>query len=92
MRRRAAPSDVAVPERLARLVSSEWPPAPLPDHASEWQREHWHRLGPVHAWINARRVWSADYGDALGNPLERLLLEFQTRRSVTRAVHASADR
>jgi len=41
----------------------------------------------VHAWIAARRVWSADHGDALGDFVERFQLEVGTRRAHYAAQH-----
>jgi hypothetical protein len=87
MKRRPQPSGALPPERLMRFVAEEWQPPTLPEHASDWQREHWHRLGPVHAWINARRIWSADHGDVLGNFVERFCFEVDIRRAQYAAVH-----
>ena len=40
----------------------------------------------MYAWMQARRIWSADHGDVLGDQLERLQFEFATKRALTRRV------
>ncbi|SFO58022.1 hypothetical protein SAMN05660359_04477 [Geodermatophilus obscurus] len=45
----------------------------------------------VSEWIEARRMWSAVHGDVLGNPLERLRVERETRRAWCEASHSGID-
>jgi hypothetical protein len=75
------------PERLCRFRAEEWPVPPLPDGRTGWQAEAWDVMGPFHVWRAARRVWSADHGDALGDFLERLVFENRVRREHYAAVH-----
>jgi hypothetical protein len=84
VKRRPAPSVVLAPVRLTRFAADEWAVPPFKERASDWEAEHWSALGPFYAWRDARRMWSADHGDALGNTLER----FQFERAV-RSAHYS---
>lgn len=70
---------VNAPLRLQRFVVEEWAVPAVKEYATAWETERWQVLGPVHAWINARRVWSADNGNALGSPLELLRFERAVR-------------
>jgi hypothetical protein len=82
---------VNAPLRLQRFVAEEWAVPAVKEYAPAWEVERWQVLGPVHAWINARRVWSADHGDALGNPLERIRLERAVRRAHYSKVKGTCD-
>ncbi len=86
MKRRPEPVLVSAPLRLQRFVADEWPVAPIKPHTTEWEVERWSVLGRLHAWREARRAWSVEHGDALGNPLERMQLERATRRAFCAAV------
>ena len=79
MRRRPEPVTVNAPLRLLRFVADEWDVPPVKEHATEWEAERWSVLGPFYAWRQARAVWTAAHGDALGNPLEPLQFERQQR-------------
>ena len=67
--------------RLQRFVAEEWAVPPIKAHATDWEAAHWSVLGPVYAWRDARRAWSAVHGEVFGNPLERLTFERATRRA-----------
>ncbi len=86
MRRRVQASGAGSPERLLRFVADEWVVPPLKELATEWEAARWERLGPFYAWRDARRLWSADHGDALGDFVERLVFEYQVRREHYAAV------
>jgi hypothetical protein len=47
---------ITAPRRLQRFVPVEWAVPPLKEHATAWEMEHWEQVGPVVAWIEARRI------------------------------------
>ncbi|SDY96460.1 hypothetical protein SAMN05661080_05152 [Modestobacter sp. DSM 44400] len=76
------------PERLRRFVAMEWHVPPMSDtRTGGWQAEHWEQFGPFYAWRDARRIWSADHGDALGDCIERLLFERDVYRGLSASIH-----
>ena len=74
------------PARLVRFVADEWSAPPVKESATDWERQHWNHLGRVHAWRDARRVWSAKHGDALGDYVERLIFERAARRALIETI------
>ncbi len=56
MKRRPERVVITAPRRLQRFVPVEWAVPPLKEHATAWEMEHWEQVGPVVAWIEARRI------------------------------------
>jgi hypothetical protein len=59
----------------------------MPHTRTGWQARNRDRLGPFHAWREARRTWSADHGDALGDFVERFLFERAVHSSLIYSIH-----
>ena len=86
MRRRGQDSGPQPPERLRLFLADEWAVPPLKGNATVWEAERWHLLAPYFAWRDARRAWSEQHGDALGDFVERFRFEYQVRRAHYSAV------